>query len=143
MKTRTCFVSNSSSSSYVCDVCGETYEGYDASLYDSNMYECKRGHIFCEDHIDEVEFEAWKESEIQKNMKEYELSHDEAEDELEDSDYRYEFPSSVCPCCTLKTIVDSDLIAYLLHISNMTRLECEDSIREKFKSSKELNDICK
>jgi len=144
LKQRNYFVSNSSSSSYICEVCGNEYSGFDVSLYDAEMYECKHRHVFCEDHVDKNVLAAWKETEIQRYMKEYELTHDEAEDELEnDSDYRYDFPENVCPCCTLKTIVDNDLITYLLHISNMTRLECEDVIRSKFTNSKELNEICK
>jgi len=50
MKIRKGFVSNSSSSSFICDVCGQDASGYDMSLSDAEMYECENGHIFCEDH---------------------------------------------------------------------------------------------
>lgn len=50
MKKRSGFVANSSSSSYICDVCGETKAGMDMSLSDAYMLQCVNGHIFCEDH---------------------------------------------------------------------------------------------
>ena len=51
MKLRKGFVSNSSSSSFVCDVCGYTESGWDMSLEEAEMYECENGHTFCEGHI--------------------------------------------------------------------------------------------
>ena len=50
MKIRTGFVSNSSSSSFVCDVSGEIASGWDMSLSDAEMYSCERGHIFCQNY---------------------------------------------------------------------------------------------
>jgi len=47
MKTRSGFVSNSSSSSFICDVCGENVTGYDISLTEAEMYQCEKGHTFC------------------------------------------------------------------------------------------------
>lgn len=47
MKIRTGFVSNSSSSSFVCCVCGETVTSWDCSLSDAEMYACVNGHTFC------------------------------------------------------------------------------------------------
>lgn len=46
IKKRLNFVSNSSSSSYTCELCGETeifYDGDDNETY----YECNNNHIFC------------------------------------------------------------------------------------------------
>ena len=50
MKTRSGFVSNSSSTSFTCDVCGTTESGWDASASDCGMCECEVGHVFCEGH---------------------------------------------------------------------------------------------
>lgn len=50
MKIRTCYVSNSSSSSYICEVCGEVREAYDQGPEDVGMCECVVGHVFCEGH---------------------------------------------------------------------------------------------
>lgn len=53
MKLRKGFVSNSSSSSFVCDFCGDTVSGYDMSLSKFDMSQCENGHIFCNGHADE------------------------------------------------------------------------------------------
>lgn len=51
MKFRSSFVTNSSSSSYICDVCNRAEGGYDLSLSDVEMYECENGHTVCDDEI--------------------------------------------------------------------------------------------
>lgn len=66
MKIRTGFVSNSSSSSFICDVCGNDYTGYDASLEDAGMYECEHGHTFCEDEALGDPFDYTKEDVLER-----------------------------------------------------------------------------
>jgi len=59
MKIRRDFVSNSSSSSYVCDVCSEEVSGMDLSLREAEMVECVNDHTICESHTmesDEPDF---------------------------------------------------------------------------------------
>jgi hypothetical protein len=46
MKVRTGFVSNSSSSSYVCEICGSVMEDDD-----DDMVTCERQHTFCVYHL--------------------------------------------------------------------------------------------
>ena len=46
MKIRVGFVSNSSSSSFICDVSGEVVSGWDIGLSDAEMYQCEKGHTF-------------------------------------------------------------------------------------------------
>ena len=50
MKIRNGFVSNSSGSSFVCDICGDERQGYE--LVDIRMVECENGCIICDDHLD-------------------------------------------------------------------------------------------
>lgn len=50
MKIRKSFVTNSSSSSFVCEVCGNSEAGYDASMADCGMVQCPSGHVFCASH---------------------------------------------------------------------------------------------
>jgi hypothetical protein len=51
MKIRKGFVTNSSSSSYVCEICNNVESGYDSSASDCGMYQCKNDHTFCQSHI--------------------------------------------------------------------------------------------
>ena len=53
-KFRKSFVTNSSSSSFVCEICGRVETGYDLGLSDAEMYECVNGHIFCADEALEI-----------------------------------------------------------------------------------------
>jgi len=59
MKIRNGFVSNSSSSSFICEVCGQDASGYDMCLSEAGMYTCDNGHTFCEDHA--LAYESQKE----------------------------------------------------------------------------------
>ena len=54
MKFRSTFVTNSSSSSYVCEICGRTESGWDLGLSECEMMECINGHVFCCDEALEM-----------------------------------------------------------------------------------------
>ena len=89
MKFRKDFVTNSSSSSYVCEICGRTESGWDMGLSEAEMMECVNGHTFCCDEA--LERPSKKElikmileNEWNKNAWDYELreSRDYTEEEL-------------------------------------------------------------
>ena len=50
-KKRKYFVSNSSSSSFICEICGRTETGFDACLSDFGYVECENGHTFCDEEL--------------------------------------------------------------------------------------------
>lgn len=86
MKIRNGFVSNSSSSSFVCEVCGEARELWDGNLTEAEMCECTNNHVMCLDHL---LFE----------------TNERDEDQM--------VPSKACPICQLKHIPDHMITTYL------------------------------
>lgn len=119
MKIRQGFVSNSSSSSFICDVCNETYSGYDLSFRDCEIMECENGHIVCLEHLD-VEV----------------LDSEEFREEYGD-DSRC-VPAKFCPCCSLKFIMSNKVLSYILKKYDMKYDDIKDEIRILFKTEKEL-----
>jgi len=110
MKIRTGFVSNSSSSSFTCDISGQTVSGWDFTLEDAWMVECVRGHVFNESYLNKNVMEQLKNS----------------------NDWRYEIPEKYCPLCQLEHISESDLVLYLLWKLNTNREKIRKEIYTKF-----------
>lgn len=82
MKIRSGFVSNSSSSSFVCEISGEAYEGYDGEYNDCTYVCCENGHEFAGEELPEL-------------MKLIEEGEDEDGLEID----RYDLPEKYCPIC--------------------------------------------
>jgi len=132
MKTRAGFVSNSSSSSFVCDVCGEIESGWDLCLVDAGMCECKNGHCFhddCSDNGLSDYLEKCYEEEIEdpNNKGEY------IENSDFDEDARYHVPERFCPICNFKIIEQNSLYRYALLKIGLTGDELKAEIKGKFK----------
>ena len=123
MKIRNGFVSNSSSSSFTCDVCGNTESGMDASLRDFEMSQCERGHVFCNCHQEDM-FK--KDKQLSGEWEEFQ--------ESDEYDY-YELPSRFCPICTMNSMNDSDVLRYVLKCSGRTFQSFVDEIKEKYKGN--------
>jgi len=51
MKMRLGVVSNSSSTSFTCEICGHEESGMDCSLADLGFVECINNHVICEDEM--------------------------------------------------------------------------------------------
>lgn len=157
MKFRKDFVTNSSSSSYVCEICGRSESGYDISLRDCEMYECVNGHVFCCDEALEkptkkemlvmIMANEWNKERWDRTTREYrDFSEEELivmdEDCLFDgfcSDgYNYDVPECMCPICNFIEYSEYDLSAYLLKEYGVSRDEVFAEVKQFNKRRKKL-----
>lgn len=149
MKKRLDFVTNSSSSSYICDVCGHAEGGFDLCLSDVNMCECEYGHIICTEHtlIDVSSYEGRAKSYLAsldpvkctELLAEYNAA---TIDDLEDDDfesicndcglYSDYVGSSACPICQMKNISYDDLHQYMVAKSGKPQSAIESEIQNNF-----------
>jgi hypothetical protein len=172
MKMRLGFVSNSSSSSFVCTVSGEVFSGMDMSISEFDMSRCENNHEFCNEYLvkdsnnvgvklqyvirqmtKEINSEWHQENypnDVEDTKKELELVKEMTEDEFDDwwhedgegyvEEYDYECPAECCPICTLAHITDKDVLAYFLHISNLTRENIVEKIQSEFQTNEQLRE---
>ena len=88
MKLRHGFVSNSSSSSFVCNVCGQSEAGYDGEYeYENNPFRCVNKHTVHQRCAPLFEGE---------------------------DDSCYEIPVEICPICNFTVLDDGDALKYIL-----------------------------
>ena len=154
-------MSNSSSSSFLCNVCGRMESGYDASPGDFMMYEGICGHTFCQSEINTT----FTLKELLESVEElgYNCSLSDVVDEIKekisecgesslcDDEFRErmldiitsEIGSSemircACPICSLKYIPVEDRYYYLLRKFNLNDTEIENEINSKFNNLDEL-----
>ena len=148
MKIRQGFVSNSSSSSFICDITGETKSGWDSNLTEVQMYQCVNGHTVNESFVnlnDKLFVQKEKEG-----FKQYCIKHPDKiiyfEDWLENArcELRYELPIEYCPLCIMKEFSAESIKNYfIMDIANQYGLDKETAketlysqIRSRFKDYK-------
>lgn len=129
MKYRSSFVTNSSSSSYTCNICGEDASGWDLCLSEAEMVECINGHTLCEEHIDNKILDSLFCPDTESGM-----YIDDAGNEIDPSDIRYEFPEKFCPICRFDKLQSDDIINYLIKYQNLDIEKLRTEIKEKFSS---------
>lgn len=141
MKYRKDYVTNSSSSSFICDVCGDEASGYDISLSDAEMAKCVNHHTVCTCHllprpnkkemieaILKKEWNTYTEEELQE-MNEDELF----KDELTDCG-NYGIPETMCPICQFKEYTYEDMFNYLLKKFNLSAKTVLEEVKDKFRT---------
>jgi hypothetical protein len=155
MKTRTGFVSNSSSSSFVCDVCGREESGMDMCLSDAQMTRCKKyDHTFCESEAvksadeltvaekrqyltDSVSGRTWLKPDVLavELAKISAMTDEEVNKEVtEDSIDSYELPSAMCPVCCMTVLTDNDALNYLYKLNNLDSKKLLEALKSAFPS---------
>lgn len=129
MKIRQGFVSNSSSSSYTCVVCGETVSGMDLGHADDDygstgMFDCERKHTVCKKHAVGIgNFE-----DLDEAIRAQAPIQDDESDDFYDAYYKVS--SKHCPICQMESFTDEDLLAWCLNRLCMPREMAEQQIKE-------------
>ena len=147
MKIRSGFVSNSSSSSYVCDVSGEAFEVSDGCFWDVGLCNCKAGHVFQKKFLvpwvpeypsrDEMlaKLDSMTDSkracEAFRVLKDHELKTKYAKFFM-GGEGGYETNVNQCPICTLTNLGDDMLLNYVLGKTGGTRATLISEIKDEF-----------
>lgn len=153
MKFRRDFVTNSSSSSFVCELCGRTESGWDMVLRDAEMVECINGHTICVDEMltpprelmiqlirEEME-SSWSNIEYLTDEELNEKTDEELEDlMLEREDGYYCVPEECCPICQFIEYSNCDLARLLEREYKVSRDEVFAKVKALNKRRKKLYD---
>lgn len=123
VKKRNYFVSNSSSSSFICEICGRTETGFDASLRDYEYVECVNGHTFCQE-------------ELLDGLEEYLEAHEETDEGY--CNGTYDIPEKFCPICSFIEPSYPELQQYFLKTTSITTDEVFQEIKKVNKRRKVL-----
>lgn len=135
MKFRKDFVTNSSSSSYVCEICGNTESGFDISLSDTDMVQCENGHTICE-----IEMLPGSREDLSDDRLLMSYADVYYNARLEEDDFRYSVDERFCPICQFIEYSQSDLAKYLEKKYKVSRDEVFEKIKQFNKRRKKLYD---
>ena len=168
MKIRNGFVTNSSSSSFVCEVCGAIKSGYEMSLEEAGMLECDHGHIFCKNEMriparEElvIFFEIIAKDEPEYLGSDYQLFIDpEKMDMVEIPEYLasvmgvddikeyaskitdwFRLPEYFCPICSFERYMDYDLRRFLKKEYKVSESEVKKHMKHYFPERKDISDL--
>ena len=166
MKFRKDFVTNSSSSSFVCEICGAVESGMDASAYDLGMIECENGHVFCQDEalphpdqktmIDTIIRNGWNLNRWVSWVGYRDFTKEELID-MDEEDVFYRFykdeeggmPECICPICQFIEYSQNDMAKYLEKKYGVSRADVFAEVkkfnrrRKKLYDSEYITHVCK
>jgi len=119
MKIRTGFVSNSSTTSYTCDLCAHTEAGYDSvGIEDFGFWSCENDHVVCFDCVPE----------------------EQMMDFLDEDEGYYMVGTGACPVCRFEVASNGNLARYLLKETGIDRDEAFAEVKKVNRRRKKLYD---
>lgn len=148
MKNRNGFVSNSSSSSFVCAACGDAEAGMDASREDFEYVLCENGHELCAECKIEVA-EPTRQQKLDRciryiagcdwmsptnktdRVNEVTDNEDKLQELFDEISTDWGISSACCPICTFKT-PDKDTLKYVLKFHGLTEKQMLKMIADRF-----------
>ena len=162
MKIRNGFVSNSSSSSFICEVCGRIEAGMDLEIENADMFECEKGHIICIDKALFPIFNSYSKKkkinyllhEFHNDSELYPLNIKELQKAVNNEDQNKinlalkkcrisSYPTSYCPICQFTEINTQDVLNFFLRCHNTTLDEINKDIRNRFSSYEDFQKFIK
>lgn len=159
MKIRKGFVSNSSSSSYTCEVCGEELSGRDINFQEYEIFGCINDHIICVAHelpvADDMKktmllnfTTKWDDDggeSVRAEAKKLIDGDGYWEDLFDETfeEYEYESPAERCPICQFTEISKKETVEYLFKKNNTTEKEIMEEIKNTFSNYAELKEHLK
>ena len=128
MKIRIGFVSNSSACSFMCDISGNAYHGYDWDIERMGICGCTNKHIFekkyaC--HKEELEKYIINEKVREKTEKGYFYS-------------QVDLPTKFCPICNMVEFSEHVLVRYLKKEHAQFLEDIKNKIKNKYHSYQEF-----
>lgn len=144
MKVRKGFVSNSSSSSFICDISGKVECGIDLTVSEVDMYECYAGHIFISKYLIMTK-EEMKEDIMKRGIETLSSCYPNStlSDIIVDIDGSNYIPTEYCPICQMKQITNKDYVKYLEKLVGVNKAELLQKIHNQFSDYSDLKTFLK
>ncbi|MFA5312468.1 MAG: hypothetical protein WC375_03995 [Methanomassiliicoccales archaeon] len=141
MKIRHGFVSNSSTSSFTCDICDEEYTGWDACPSEFNCSTCENEHVMCNDHLTEIVPLKEKGCDHEFDRVQCNFCPECGEKAWVDEELEYgDISAKQCPICKFQGYSNSEMAKYLEITRKMSRAVVFEEIKKINKRRRKLYD---